>query len=252
MLITVNGIEWASRNVAKYAAPSIAVWRKMATGFMMKARSGDWRDFIRAALLCLCSLPLHAADVGLAGLFPGKALLTINGGSPRTVAVGIKTDEGVRVLSIEGETATIEIDGKKRVLRVGQNVAVQSSGNGPSKAVLTADGRGHFLTTGNINGATVRFLVDTGASMIALGASDARRIGIDASKGQRAMMQTANGQTTVALVKLDVVRVGDIVLHNVDASVHQQDMPIALLGMSFLNRMEMQRDGDTMTLKKRY
>ena len=41
-------------------------------------------------------------------------------------------------------------------------------------------------------------------------------------------------------------------LHNVDALIHQTDMPVALLGMSFLNRMEMQRDGQTMTLKKRY
>jgi len=212
-------------------------------------------DFTLGALLCLCasfSAPAGAADVGLAGLFPGKALLTINGGPPRTLALGVKTDEGVRVLSIEGETATIEIDGKKRVLRVGQNVAAQASGSGPATAVLTADGRGHFLTTGNINGTTVRFVVDTGASVISLGAGDARRIGIDASKGQQAMTQTANGQAVVSLVKLDVVRVGDIVLHNVDASVHQQDMPIVLLGMSFLNRMEMQRDGETMTLKKRY
>ena len=221
----------------------------MATGFMVKSRSEYRRDSIRAAILCLCALPLHAADVGLAGLFPGKALLTINGGSPRTVAVGVATDEGVKVLSIDGEKATVEIDGKKRVLRVGENVAIQSSGKGPATAVLTADGRGHFLTAGNINGTTVRFLVDTGASMISLGASDARRIGIDASKGQTGVVSTANGQAAVTRVKLDTVRVGEIVMNSVDALVHQQDMPVVLLGMSFLNRMEMQRVGDTMTLK---
>ena len=66
------------------------------------------------------------------------------------------------------------------------------------------------------------------------------------------MVNTANGQAAVVRVKLDSVRVGDIVLNNVDALVHQQDMPLTLLGMSFLNRMEMQRDGQTMTLKKRY
>lgn len=211
-------------------------------------------DFTRLVLLCLTlAIPLaHAADVGLAGLFPGKALLTINGGPPRIVAVGLKTAEGVKVVSIEGETATLEVDGKKRVLRVGQNVASQSSGSGPATVVLTADPGGHFLTTGNINGATVRFIVDTGASMISLGASDARRIGIDASKGQQGMANTANGQALVTRVKLDTVRVGEIVMNNVDALVHQQDMPFALLGMSFLNRMEMQRNGDTMTLKKRY
>ena len=212
------------------------------------------RPSLLAALfvLSLVAQPVSAADVGLAGLFPGKTLLTINGGSPRIVAVGATTPEGVKVLSVQGELATLEIDGKKRVLRVGQNVAAQSSGSGPASAVLTADSVGHFLTTGSINGASVRFLVDTGASLVSLGASDARRIGIDADKGQPAIVMTANGQASVARVKLDSVRVGEIVLNNVDALVHRQDMPMALLGMSFLNRMEMQRSGDTLTLKKRY
>lgn len=211
-------------------------------------------DFTRMALivLWLAASIAEGADVGLAGLFPGKALLTIDGGPPRIVAVGMRTDEGVKVLAIEGETATLEIDGKRRVLRVGQNVAVQPSGGGPATAVLTADAAGHFYATGNINGTSVRFLVDTGASLVALGASDARRIGIDASRGQRGITQTANGQAVVSRVKLDTVRVGEIVLNNVDAVVHQQDMPMALLGMSFLNRMEMQRNGETMTLKKRF
>jgi len=98
----------------------------------------------------------------------------------------------------------------------------------------------------------VRFMVDTGATMVSLGASDARRIGLDFNRGQKAMTQTANGQTLVSKVKLDTVRIGDVTLHNVDALIHQNEMPMALLGMSFLNRMEMQRDGGTMTLRKRF
>lgn len=215
-----------------------------------------WRAWVagrRAMWIGLCAAwPVVAADVGLAGVFPGKALLTIDGGAPRIVAVGAKTDEGVRVLSVDSDTATIENDGKKRILRVGQNVASQSSGEGGAKAVLTADSSGHFVTTGSINGTTVRFLVDTGATMISIGAVEARRIGIDASRGQPATASTANGQAPVTRVKLDTVKVGEIVLNNVDALVHQQDMPLVLLGMSFLNRMEMQRDGQVMTLKKRY
>jgi aspartyl protease family protein len=211
-------------------------------------------DFSRAALICLllAAVPVHGADVGLAGLFPGKALLTINGGSPRIVAVGVRTEEGVKVLAIEGETATLDVDGKKRVLRLGQNVASQPSGSAPATAILTADSAGHFVTSGIINGVSVRFIVDTGASLVSLGASDARRIGIDAGRGLPGIANTANGQAIVSRVKLDTVRVGEIVLNNVDAIVHQQDMPVALLGMSFLNRMEMQRNGETMTLKKRY
>lgn len=209
---------------------------------------------MRCLVLGIALWPLLAcgADVGLAGLFPGKALLTINGGAPRIVAVGARTDEGVKVVAIEGETATIEIDGKRRVLRVGQNVAAQPSGAGPASVVLTADVRGHFVTTGSINGTSVRFLVDTGASMVSIGASDARRIGLDPNKGERGIANTANGQAVVSRLKLNSVRVGDVVLNNVDALVHQEDMPVTLLGMSFLNRMEMQRSGDTMTLIKRY
>ena len=234
--------------------------RHMASGFNFSWANPLWRarpntsGVARSVFLCAALVaPLaQAVDVGLAGLFPGKALLTIDGGAPRIVAVGATTREGLKVLSTEGETATLEVEGKKRVLRVGQNVVAQPSTGGSQKVVLTADSAGHFLATGNVNGTTVRFLVDTGASMVSLGAADARRIGIDSSKGEQGITNTANGQAVVTRVKLDNVRVGEIVMNNVDALVHQQDMPFALLGMSFLNRMEMQRDGDTMTLKKRY
>ena len=207
--------------------------------------------WVAASCLFVTSAAL-ATDVGLAGLFPGKALLTIDGGAPRIVVIGARTAEGVKVLAVDRDTASIEVDGQKRVLRVGQNVVSKPSESGPTNVILTADSSGHFLTTGSINGTTVRFLVDTGASMISIGASDARRIGIDPSKGQLGYTQTANGVTQVSRVKLNTVKVGDIVANNVDASVHQHDLPIVLLGMSFLNRMEMQRNGDTMTLKKNY
>ncbi|MDR3300027.1 MAG: TIGR02281 family clan AA aspartic protease [Candidatus Accumulibacter sp.] len=227
---------------------------------MAKSTAKSSRDCKRNALrrLCLCAAagwwPLIAcgANVGLAGVFSGKALLTIDGGAPRVVAVGAKTGEGVSVIAVDGDTATIEVGGKRRVLRVGQNVAEQPAGAGPASVALTADSQGHFYTTGYINGASIRFLVDTGATMIAIGAGDARRIGIDPAKGVRGVSNTANGQVTVFLVKLDSVRVGDVVMNNVDATVHAHDLPVTLLGMSFLNRMEMQRSGDTMTLTKRY
>jgi aspartyl protease family protein len=188
------------------------------------------------------------ANVGLAGLFPGKVLLTIDGGAPRIVAVGAKTREGIKVIATEGDTATFEIDGKRRVLRVGQNVAEQASETGPAKVILTADAQGHFYTTGYINGKSVRFVVDTGATLIALGADDARRIGLDPDKGTPALTSTANGQIKVSLVRLDSVRVGEVVLHNVEAAVHPNALPVVLLGMSFLNRMEMRRSAGTLTL----
>ncbi len=119
--------------------------------------------------------------------------------------------------------------------------------------VLTADLRGHFNTDGQVNGRTVRFVVDTGATLIALPSSEARRLAIDYDKGQRVGMRTANGTTTGYLVRLDTVSVGSVTLHGVDAVVMEGNgLSSPLLGMSFLNRMDMKREGDLMTLTKRY
>ncbi len=199
----------------------------------------------------LCSLSAVAGEVGLAGILGSRAMLMIDGGEPQAVRVG-ETVGGVRLVSIQSDQVVVEIGGKKRPLRIGQHAVGSVSADGGGRIVLTADGQGHFVTTGTVNGTSVRFLVDTGASMISLGAADARRIGLDFNRGQKGLTNTANGQAVVSRVMLDTVRVGDITLHNVEALIHQTEMPVALLGMSFLNRMEMQRDGSTMTLKKRF
>ena len=224
----------------------------MATGRMLINKvSGNSFHITLLSCFCLLSGVASALDVGLAGIMGSKAMLMINGGEPRAVAVG-QTIDGGRLNSVAGDQVIVEVDDKKRTLRVGQHAFGSASAVGSGKVILTADSQGHFVTHGTVNGASVKFLVDTGATLISLGASDARRIGIDASKGQRGITNTANGQAQVSKVKLDTVRVGDVTLHNVDALVHQNDLPVALLGMSFLNRMEMQRDGGTMTLKKQY
>ena len=224
----------------------------MATGrIWAKSVNGVALHITLLLSLCGVSYAAQALDVGLAGVMGSKAMLMINGGEPRTIAVGQSLD-GVRLISVAGDQAVVEVDGKKRPLRVGQHAVGTASADGSGKVILTADGQGHFLTTGTVNGASVKFLVDTGATLISLGASDARRIGIDPRTGERGITNTANGQAQVSRVKLDTVRVGDVTLHNVDALVHQNDLPVALLGMSFSNRMEMQRDGGTMTLKKQY
>lgn len=190
--------------------------------------------------------------MAVAGIFPGKALLVIDGGAPKLVAIGQTTAEGVRVVAIDGEAVTLEFDGKRRIMRMGQAAVSQKGSNGPQEARLVADSRGHYQVQGAINGQSVRFLVDTGATMVSLGASEANRIGIDWRKGEAGVAQTANGTARAWKVRLDTVRVGDIVLHGVDGLVHESDMPVALLGMSFLSRTEMRNEGTTMTLKKRF
>jgi aspartyl protease family protein len=178
--------------------------------------------------------------------------VVIDGTAPRTLAPGQKTAEGVALLSTEKETASFDINGQKRTLSMGRAYSTAPR-DGRQNVTLAADARGHFVTVGSINGGSVRFLVDTGATFISLAASEARRLGINYLQGQRGQLQTANGLATAYRVKLDSVRVGDIEANNVDAMVTENDaMGVALLGMSFLNRMEMKRDGQSMTLTKRY
>jgi aspartyl protease family protein len=143
------------------------------------------------------------------------------------------------------------VNGKRQTIAIGEHVN-RTAPTGPASVTLQADGRGHFIAQGQINGGTVRMLIDTGATMVALSASDAVRLGIDYSKGQPGMVSTANGYAPVYRVKLDTVKIGNIELNQVDAVIQENGLPFALLGMSFLNRTEMRREGEQMTLTKRY
>jgi aspartyl protease family protein len=203
-------------------------------------------------LVCLLLVPpAHATEVNLVGVFPGKAaVLQIDGGPPTTVRVG-RVAHGVSVVAVEEQRAVVELGGKRLTLLLGQYASSASSSD-RQRITLAADARGHFFADGSVDGGPVRFLVDTGASMVALPGSDANRLGIDYRKGPRGIIQTAGGNVIAYRVTLDRVKVGGIELSNVDGVVLEQGLDIALLGMSFLNRVEMQRDGQSMVLTRRY
>ena len=208
-----------------------------------------------AALAALAVPAAHATDVNVIGLFPDRAVVVINKGAPRTMRAG-ETLEGVKLISADSRGAVLEIDGKRQTLEMGQQVETGGSsaeGSGRNSVTLASDPRGHFIADGAINGVYVRFLVDTGATYVSLPASEAQRLGLDYRKGTLGYTSTANGVTPVYRMMLDSVTLGDITLYNVTASVHEgAGLDIALLGMSFLNRMEMRREGQHLTLTKRY
>jgi aspartyl protease family protein len=199
--------------------------------------------------------PLHAADIAVTALFNGKAMLVIDNGKPRMLSVGQVTSEGVKLLSANSESAVIEFAGKRETLLLGQGTRVASAApqGGSGQVTLRAGRNGHFFATGLINGSTVRFIVDTGASTIALSTAEARRLGINYLSGLPTIGHTANGQVRGYRVKLDTVTLGDITLHNLDADILDgAGPPETLLGMSFLSRVQMMRDGDTLTLVRRF
>ncbi len=178
----------------------------------------------------------------------------MDGGAPKSVAAG-ETHMGVKLISASGDQAVIEQSGKRQTLRVGE--APLSVGGGAAsgrgtRIVMTESGGGHFMTAGQINGRAVQFMVDTGATTIAMSTLDADRVGINYKAGQPVRMSTANGDSAGFRVKLNSVRVGDVEVYDVDAVVTPQPMPFMLLGNSFLTRFQMKRENNLMTLDKRY
>ena len=195
-------------------------------------------------------------SVALSGVAGGKALVVIDGATPRFLSAG-QSHQGVRVVSVQGESATVEVSGQKRLLRVGEApVSVGSSGlsgdGAGQRIVLTADGQGHFMSSGLINGKTVQFMVDTGATNVILSEADAKRINLAFDKGQRVGVSTANGQVVGHMLRLQSVKLGDVQVYDVPAIVLPQAMPFVLLGNSFLTRFQMLRQNDQLTLERRY
>ena len=205
-----------------------------------------------AVLLLFACGAASAEQVALIGVIGRKAaVLALDGGEPKTVKLG-QTWNGITVLEVEHDNATIEREGRKEALRLTAHYRGAPPPVSQAAVVLPADGRGHFFAEGQVNGLPLRFLVDTGASMVVLPAADARRLGVDYVKAPKTRVQTAGGAISAYLVTLDRVKVGSIELNGIDGLVVEEGAPIALLGMSFLNRVEMRRDGDSMTLIRRF
>jgi len=207
------------------------------------------------ALGLLVSTGASAMDVNVVGLFPNKAVVQIEGGALRTLSIGQKTRDDIVLLSVERDGATFDIQGRRVALALGH----ARTQTGPAAAdtaysvMVPTDERGDLVADGQVNGMPIRFAVDTGATFITLPAREASRLGLDYRNGQKTVMETANGDVLAYRLKLDTVRLGKVAVHNVDAVVTEgNSLPIALLGMSFLNRMDIRRDGAIMTLTKRY
>jgi aspartyl protease family protein len=217
----------------------------MATGFMS--------NIIALLLLLALAFAARAADIALIGVMGDKAaVVALNGGDPKTIKLG-QTWNGIKIIAVERTRATIEFEGKQRVLSLGQHYRSTPASDGRQAVTLAADPRGHFFADATVNGQPVRFVVDTGASVVVLSSADAGRMGIDWRQGRPAPMQTANGATVGYLVKLQSVRVGGIELQNIDGVVVEQGLgSYGLLGMSFLNRLEMRREGEKMELIRRF
>lgn len=202
----------------------------------------------------LLSLAAQAGtDVRVVGLFSERAVVVIEG-KQHILKVGQATPEGVRLIAADSESAVFEIDGEEVVARLDGRVTARKRTAGVREFQISRNLVGMYTTVGSINGQTVSFLVDTGATRVAINAAESRRLGIDYRVvGTPINVTTASGVERAWGVNLNTVKVGELELHNVGGVVLEGEQPAtALLGMSYLGRLELTNAGRVMTLRKKY
>jgi len=205
---------------------------------------------LRAALfavtLAVCVAAQAATTVMVMSLAQDRADLVVNGTVIRSLRSGQTSPEGVRLISASRTEALIEIDGRQFTFTLG--------GTNTTQTTIRADRAGHFWTTAYLNGTAARVLIDTGATFVAIPAEQAERMAIQYGAGQQVRIKTAGGIRAGYRIRLASIRIGDITLHNVVGVVMAggaDGLEAVVIGMSFLNGVEMHRTGDTLTLTQR-
>ena len=214
-------------------------------------RTRHRRTALAAALLCALAGAAQAASVAFSGMLGDKALLVIDG-QARGVAVGA-TVQGVKLVRLDGTQAQVEADGKTTILRLGGGAKVAGSdGTGTGTRIVIPVGTGgHYGGLASINGHPVQYIVDTGATSIAMSADVASALGLDYSASTAAAVMTANGAVATRRLTLNKVTIGDVTIFNVECMIVPQAMRVVLLGNSFLSHFQMHSDSDTLVLDKR-
>ncbi|MGQ9426822.1 retropepsin-like aspartic protease family protein [Gilvimarinus sp. F26214L] len=204
------------------------------------------------AILLAISPAGWALEVTVKGLFQGGAILEVDG-KRRMLRTGQRSPEGVLLVSADMKQAVLEIDGKQEKLGISRSISNRYQERSKPEVRIASGEGGHYFTPGRINGQAVDFLVDTGATAVAMNLPTAQRLGLNYRAGQRVSVSTASGVDSAYRVVLDSVRVGTIEVRNVEAVVSMGDFPREiLLGNSYLNRVGLRREAGVLILEAQY
>lgn len=210
---------------------------------------------IASVLVLFFSLTAIAqSNVRVVGLFPNAAVLSIDG--QRTlVKAGQTGPQGIKVVSADSRSAVLSIDGVRSTHTLSRDYGSGGFAT-PEKRRLTISkgAAGHYWVTGSVNGNSVPFMVDTGASTIAMNAAQAQRLGLDfKNTGTPVMVNTASGTEQAWRVYLNSVKLGAIEVLGVDAMVLDSAFPQdVLLGMSFLSRVSWREEQGALIVEAKH
>ncbi|MBC9252340.1 aspartyl protease [Pseudomonas alcaligenes] len=211
-------------------------------------------ELLCASLLLATAPALRAeTQVQVVGLFPNAAVLLVEG-QRKLVKAGQTGPGGVKVLSADSKGAVLLVDGVQRNYGLSREYN-QGGMATPQKtqASITQGTGGHYWVAGSIDGHPVQFLVDTGATTVAMNEAQARRLGIDYRvQGSPMVAGTAGGNVRGWRIHLDSVKVAGLEVLGVDAAVLEGDSPAeVLLGMSFLSRVRWREDNGVLQLESK-
>lgn len=212
-----------------------------------------------AALLMICTcLTAQAVELNLVAIMGDKVMVEVDGSKPKLLAPGQNTNE-VKLISISNGTAVFDVGGKKQTLTMdnrsfkGSSERIKKDAETSGKTLTLPAQGGHFFAQLTVNGMPLRGLIDTGATTLAMSSVHAKMANIDYSKAPTGYAQTAQGVVPFRQVKVNVLKFGDIVLYNIDATVLEGRFPAEpLIGMNILERFTMQREADRLLLIQRY
>lgn len=202
-------------------------------------------------LLTLIQPAMAIESLQIVGMFPGKVVVQVDG-QQKILSKGILKD-GLRFIKTEGENVVLEVEGKQKIFRLGSVISTNFVAPSVVRKTIRANHRGMFHTTGSINGHVINFLVDTGATTIAMSSVQAKKLNIRYRlEGKETVASTASGRAKAYRVNLKSVKVGAIKQTNVVGLVIDGAYPReVLLGMSFLNRVKVEKTGELMILEAR-
>ena len=216
-------------------------------------RAHPLRITASALLLAVAASAQAAVKITVVGLFKDTAIVIIDG-NRRLLRSGDTSPEGVTLISATSSEAVLEIDGEQKHYGLGGQIGGEFARTEPVTVRIWPTPNRMYAVLGSINGYPVDFIVDTGATLVSLSGREARRLGIDYRVvGTPGASSTASGIEKIYLVNLDRVKVGDIMLRNVQGAVHDGDFPPkTLLGMSFLGRLNIHQDGPVLELQQKF
>lgn len=207
-------------------------------------------------LSSLIAFQVEAKSVAAIALFKDRAMLSVDGKKAKIIAAG-SSYQGVKVISSNTSEAVIEVEGTRKTITLNSTTVLGAKlGSSPNRkaasVVLYENEVGFFESNGQVNGRSIKFLIDTGANLVVFNSRDAERLGLDYKSGEKSFASTASGIAPMYTINVESISIGGVELRGIRTGVIDGRFPeIPLLGMTFLSRLNMNRAGQTMVLKKR-